>query len=164
VGGVFLFLCFCLSVCGYTLTLRSLSKSTRVLTWTRTSRERRASQTQIHAFIPLDGNQSINHHVGASRRRGPTDRRHTASFVGAFAFVVRRSSRSRRRVPVPGKRLKSTDALNSRGERLGGATSKKRSSRLFVRGTRAFGVRRIGRDSGSGFGSAGDARPVATLG
>jgi len=54
------------------------------------SRREHASQTQIHAFIPLDGNQSINHHVGASRRRGPTDRRHTASFVGAFAFVVRR--------------------------------------------------------------------------
>ena len=149
-------------MCGYTLTLRSLSKSTRVLTWTRTSRDANASQTQIHAFIPLDGNQSISHHVGASRRRGPTDRRHTASFVRRVR--VRRSSRSRRRVPVPGKRLKSTDALNSRGERLGGATSKKRSSRLFVRGTRAFGVRRIGRDSGSGFGSAGDARPVATLG
>ena len=82
--------CVSVCVCGYTLTLRSLSKSTRVLTWTRTSRDANASQTQIHAFIPLDGNQSINHHVGASRRRGPTDRRHTASFVGAFAFVDRR--------------------------------------------------------------------------
>ena len=143
--------CVCVSVsvclCGYTLTLRSLSKSTRVLTWTRTSRDPNDARVRLrmmHSFLSTGINRSIitsGRRVDGDRRTGDTPRRSS----------VRSRSRSRRRVPVPGKRLKSTDALNSRGERLGGATSKKRSSRLFVRKTRAFGVRRIGRDSGSGF-------------
>lgn len=79
-------MCFCVWV--YTHTEISLEINASADVDKDESRpERRASQTQIHAFIPLDGNQSINHHVGASRRRGPTDRRHTASFVGAFAFA-----------------------------------------------------------------------------
>jgi len=165
VGGVcvcFCFcLCFCLCVWVYTHTEISLEiNASADVDKDESRRERESdSDSRIHSSRRESIDQSSRRGVASTGTDGPATHR-----VVRRCVRVRRSSRSRRRVPVPGKRLKSTDALNSRGERLGGATSKKRSSRLFVRGTRAFGVRRIGRDSGSGFGSAGDARPVATLG
>jgi hypothetical protein len=160
VGGVFLFLSVCVWVYTHTEISLEINASADVdKDESRTTRES-DSDSRIHSSRRESIDQSSRRGVASTGTDGPATHR-----VVRRCVRVRRSSRSRRRVPVPGKRLKSTDALNSRGERLGGATSKKRSSRLFVWKTRAFGVRRrIGRDSGSGFGSAGDARPVATLG
>ena len=154
----------CLSVCVwvYTHTEISLEINASADVDVDESRPERESDSErcIHSSRRESINQSSRRGVASTGTDGPATHR----VVRRCVRVRRSRSRSRRRVPVPGKRLKSTDALNSRGERLGGATSKKRSSRLFVRKTRAFGVRRIGRDSGSDSGSAGDARPVATLG